>query len=64
MSYEFTDELNEPCAMHDFFVSASNAAGQGMNVTLQETIPICKCRVCVCGGGGGIDVHVRSIVCL
>ncbi|XP_064397689.1 uncharacterized protein LOC135344423 [Halichondria panicea] len=39
-SYEFTDELNEACATHDIFVSASNAAGQGMNVTRQETIPI------------------------
>ena len=41
-SFEFIDELDQPCAMHEFFVSASNEAGQGMNVSLVEIIPICK----------------------
>ncbi len=41
-SFEFIDELDQPCAMHEFFVSASNEAGQGMNVTKADTIPICE----------------------
>ncbi len=58
-SYEFTDELNEACATHDIFVSASNAAGQGINVTRQETIPISEC-VCEVWRGR-IDVYTSVV---
>ena len=41
-SYSFVDDIDEPCAMHNFQVHASNAAGDGLPDVINETIPICE----------------------
>ncbi len=41
--YSFVDDIDQPCAMHNFQVHASNAAGDGTPDVINETIPICEC---------------------
>ena len=40
--YSFVDDIDQPCAMHNFQVHASNAAGDGTPDVINETIPICE----------------------
>ena len=64
-TYQFTDAEDQTCEEHTFTVFATNPAGRGAVISMEQTIPICKAAFrCLCQYFACFMLSLKSLHCM